>query len=277
MTELPDLDARLRALTDLDSTLLVEAAAGTGKTALLAGRVAVALIRRVTPDYIAAITFSEYAASQLAARINKYVVDLLKGDTPDCLKAVFPAGLTAEERVSLEAGHARIDELTVTTIHGFCQRLIHSYAVEANIDPGARMMDAPSSDAAFRMIFRQWLRDRLTKPQSAIDSIAVMSEDDPLHVEKRLSDLAEFRRRHRTARPVKADLTRRLDTISPRRCASFGSGWHSNLLRPLRCVSQTNSISLRGSTLTASIHCPTSDACGSWQTLLSSDVAMHRP
>jgi CRISPR-associated exonuclease Cas4 len=34
-----DKAARLRALTELDSTLLVEAAAGTGKTSLLAGRV----------------------------------------------------------------------------------------------------------------------------------------------------------------------------------------------------------------------------------------------
>lgn len=212
MTDLPDLEARLRAITDLDSTLLVEAAAGTGKTALLAGRVAFALARRVAPEHIAAITFSEYAASQLAARINKYVVALLKGDTPDCLKAVFPMGLTAEELASLDAGHARIDELTVTTIHGFCQRMIHSYAVEANIDPGARMMDGPTSDAAFRMIFRQWLRDRLTRPRGPIDPIAVMSEDDPLHVEERLGDLAEFRRRHRTARPVKANLARRLDT-----------------------------------------------------------------
>ena len=39
MTELADHEHRLRALTDLGATLLVEAAAGTGKTSLLAGRV----------------------------------------------------------------------------------------------------------------------------------------------------------------------------------------------------------------------------------------------
>jgi hypothetical protein len=38
MTKLPDEAERLRALTELASTLLVEAAAGTGKTSLLAGR-----------------------------------------------------------------------------------------------------------------------------------------------------------------------------------------------------------------------------------------------
>ena len=39
MIELVDSSERIRALTDLGSTLLVEAAAGTGKTALMAGRV----------------------------------------------------------------------------------------------------------------------------------------------------------------------------------------------------------------------------------------------
>jgi ATP-dependent exoDNAse (exonuclease V) beta subunit len=43
MTELADAPARLRALTDLASTLLVEAAAGTGKTALMAGRLTMLL------------------------------------------------------------------------------------------------------------------------------------------------------------------------------------------------------------------------------------------
>ncbi len=40
---------RHRALTDLEATLLVEAAAGTGKTSLLAGRVLFLLASGVTP------------------------------------------------------------------------------------------------------------------------------------------------------------------------------------------------------------------------------------
>ena len=46
MTTLADADARARALRDLRSTLLVEAAAGTGKTALMAGRLTMLLARR---------------------------------------------------------------------------------------------------------------------------------------------------------------------------------------------------------------------------------------
>src|SRR5437660_6134819 len=41
--KLPDETQRRRVLTDLGATLLVEAAAGTGKTSLIAGRVAILL------------------------------------------------------------------------------------------------------------------------------------------------------------------------------------------------------------------------------------------
>jgi CRISPR-associated exonuclease Cas4 len=64
MTTLADADARARALRDLRSTLLVEAGAGTGKTALMAGRLTMLLADGIEPVHIAAITFTELAASQ---------------------------------------------------------------------------------------------------------------------------------------------------------------------------------------------------------------------
>ena len=54
---LPDAQARLTALTDHDRTLLVEAGAGSGKTSLLAGRVALLIAAGVHPKEIVAITF----------------------------------------------------------------------------------------------------------------------------------------------------------------------------------------------------------------------------
>jgi len=62
-TTLPDAPARLRALTDHDSTLLIEAGAGSGKTALMAGRVALLVAAGTSPGDIVAITFTEAAAS----------------------------------------------------------------------------------------------------------------------------------------------------------------------------------------------------------------------
>ena len=65
-------------MTDFTSVLLVEAAAGTGKTSLMAGRVAMMLASGHEPGEIAAITFTELAASELARRIRETVDALLQ-------------------------------------------------------------------------------------------------------------------------------------------------------------------------------------------------------
>ncbi|MCK1568811.1 UvrD-helicase domain-containing protein [Bradyrhizobium sp. 173] len=136
---LVDQDNRWRAMTDFASILLVVAAAGTGKTSLMAGRVAMMLAAGHHPGEITAITFTELAASQLAARINETVDVLLAGEVPAFLKAVIPLGLSELQRSALVTASTQLDELTATTIHGFCQAIIRSHGVEAGLDPGARI------------------------------------------------------------------------------------------------------------------------------------------
>src|SRR6516164_8963969 len=182
MTTLADADARARALRDLRSTLLVEAGAGTGKTALMAGRLTMLLADGIEPVHIAAITFTELAASELATRVYRFIDELLAGRVPEAMSPALPGGLNAAQSAALAAGAATLDELTTATIHGFCQNIIHSYAVEADIDPGARILDASQAEAAFDAVFEQWLRRRLTGPARTGDPIATLSRDDPRHV-----------------------------------------------------------------------------------------------
>lgn len=221
MNTLADAPQRMRVLTDLQSTLLVEAAAGTGKTALIAGRVTMALVNGVAPRDLAAITFNELAASQLSTRIHTFTAELLADRPPQSLRLVLPNGLTLKQRCTLQEAVSKLDELTVTTLHGFCQILIHSYAVEANIDPGARMMDGPRAAAAFESVFDRWLRRRLSKPHDASDPVAALSQQAPRKVAQKLKDLAFFRLAHLSARTVRADLTERLDTALQDAIAHF--------------------------------------------------------
>ncbi len=79
---LPDQPQRTRALTDHGATLLIEAGAGSGKTSLMAGRIALMLAAGVQPRNIAAITFTELAAGQLFSRISEFVDTLLAGEIP---------------------------------------------------------------------------------------------------------------------------------------------------------------------------------------------------
>ncbi len=211
MIGLVDTPARIRALTDLGSTLLVEAAAGTGKTALMAGRLTMLLANGVEPGNVAAITFTELAASELATRVHRFIDELLAGRVPEAMIPALPDGLDDAKRVALSAAAGKLDELTTATIHGFCQSIILSYAVDADIDPGARMLDASQAEAAFDAVFEKWLRRRLTGPARPEDPIAALSRDDPRRVVSTLQGLARFRLDHRTARPFPADLSGRPD------------------------------------------------------------------
>jgi ATP-dependent exoDNAse (exonuclease V) beta subunit len=206
MTRLSDEDARRRALTDLGSTLLVEAAAGTGKTSLMAGRLAILLASAVEPRNIAGITFTELAAAELSARVRRFVDELRAGRIPRDLALALPSGLGTAHRLALASATPQLDELTTTTIHGFCQTIISGYAVEADLDPGARIMDRAETDAVFDAVFERWFKRRLGHSARAHDPIAALSREDPRGILNTLRDLARFRRRYRTARLLPPNL-----------------------------------------------------------------------
>jgi len=218
-----DAAARTRALTDLRSTLLVEAAAGTGKTALIAGRVVMLLAEGVPPARIAAITFTELAASELASRVRKYVNELRSGSIPVALALAFPRGLSDGAKTRLVDGASRLDELTAATIHSFCQRLILSHVVEADIDPGAVIIDADQADAAFQSVVSSWLKRRLDESADPSDPIVVLSRADPRGVVETLRLLARFRRDYRRAEILPANLSGRPDAALLESIRSLGS------------------------------------------------------
>ena len=89
------------ALFDYDATLLVEAGAGSGKTALMAGRVALMLAHGVRPRDIVAITFTEAAAAELLERTQRFVASLTVGTLPSELQEALRTGLSADQRVAI--------------------------------------------------------------------------------------------------------------------------------------------------------------------------------
>src|SRR5262249_34577442 len=121
---LPDRTARTTALTGLDRSFLVEAGAGSGKTSIMAGRVAPLFAQGVEPKNVAAITFTEFAASELRIRIQRFVNELCVGTIPPDLESAFPKELSVLQRENLARARQALDELSCSTIHGFAQALI---------------------------------------------------------------------------------------------------------------------------------------------------------
>lgn len=191
-----DDGARRDAISRHDSSILVEAGAGSGKTAVMAGRIAVMLAQGVAPRAIAAVTFTELAASELVARIRDFVADLAAGHIAPELAVGLPDGLSQAQRDNLIAATAAIDEITCSTIHGFCQRLIKPYPAEADIDPGAAVMDRNQADLASIEIIDDWLRERLSGDHCGI--LAEMVLHSPGETVTLMHRIAEALRRRRS-------------------------------------------------------------------------------
>jgi ATP-dependent helicase/nuclease subunit A len=132
--------------------VLLEAGAGTGKTGVMVDRYCRLLCDEgISPDAILAFTFTDKAAAELRQRIR------------------------AELARRAELGSTRASELLsaiggawVTTIHGFCNRLLAGHPVAAGIDPGFRVLDAPETARAAREAFDEALAEFLT-PQLPTD------------------------------------------------------------------------------------------------------------
>jgi ATP-dependent helicase/nuclease subunit A len=133
---IPDAAARRRIRDTIDRNLLVEAAAGTGKTTSLVDRM-VALVGSGTPvDRLCAVTFTIKAAAQLDQRFQTALETAAREETdPD-------------RRRRFEEALARLDACFVGTIHAFCSRLLRERPVEAGLDPGFEEMDEAADVAA---------------------------------------------------------------------------------------------------------------------------------
>ncbi len=130
---------RISIATALDTTLFVEAGAGSGKTKSLVDRVvALITVEGVPMREIVAVTFTDKAAAELRDRIR-------------CeLERV--AGAHADEpAVSQRAMRARdeLDAAAVSTLHAFARRILSEHAIEAGLPPRIEVLDDVESQIAF--------------------------------------------------------------------------------------------------------------------------------
>ena len=157
LTDLTDRADRLLVRDGLDETVIVEAAAGTGKTTELVARILNVLATgRARIDQIVAVTFTEKAAGELKLRIRQELE-------------------TARQRAGDWKVHAnltdaiqRLEEAHVSTIHGFCADLLRERPVEAGADPLFDVLTEPRAERLFADAFHAWLHERLEDPPAGV-------------------------------------------------------------------------------------------------------------
>ncbi|HEY2767415.1 MAG TPA: UvrD-helicase domain-containing protein [Solirubrobacteraceae bacterium] len=141
--------------------LLLAAAAGSGKTAVLVERF-VRAIREdgVAPGRILAITFTERAAGELRARVRERLLAL------------------GEREAARDTEGAPIG-----TFHGFCTRLLRIHALHAGLDPEFAILDEPGAGRLALLAFRRALAELLTEErparerEQAVDLVAAYGAD----------------------------------------------------------------------------------------------------
>ncbi|HVZ80101.1 MAG TPA: UvrD-helicase domain-containing protein [bacterium] len=190
-----DQSVRESVIHDHDTLFAVDAGAGTGKTTLLVSRLIALLLEKQAPlSRIAAITFTEKAAAELAER--------LRSKLEEALGPVRPASLAQGDQ-SQEAVLARktiilkaledMERAPISTIHSFCAGLLREYPVEARVDPQFTLMDEVQSGAFENQAWDHWLKKNLAKPVEPLFQFLRLGGTF-----EHLDELKQFLKRNRT-------------------------------------------------------------------------------
>jgi ATP-dependent helicase/nuclease subunit A len=170
-TPLPDQAARKLIKEALDSNILVEAAAGTGKTASMVARMVEILRTGMCKNIrsMAAVTFTRKASAELRSRFRIKLEEAVREEKSQAEDNLYRALLN-------------IEQCFIGTIHSFCGRLLRERPVEAGIDPTFEELDENTD-----LVLRGEAWAEYSSRVIADDSHGILEELDELGLS--LSDL----------------------------------------------------------------------------------------
>ncbi len=169
-----------KAITTVDRSVFVSASAGTGKTAVLAGRF-VDIVTRchdVSSNEILVMTFTEAAAEQMRLRIS------------DMLNAVC---LTNND-LRLRRQLMLVETADICTMHSFCKKIISENFNVLKLDPSFRIINSDEqkllkSEALEKTIDCAWRQENLVSGLGELfNRRNVLSDDGFLYALQQASD-----------------------------------------------------------------------------------------
>ncbi|MFD0672078.1 UvrD-helicase domain-containing protein [Cohnella sp. GCM10027633] len=170
------------------TNLLVAAAAGSGKTAVLVERIISRIADETKPldvDAMLVATFTKAAAAEMKERI-RHALDVALEKTPDSRH--------------LRRQLALLPRASVTTLHSFCLEIVERYAPLIDLDPGFRMANETESELLRMDTLDELFEERYAEegdggPLSRLaDVFGGERSDEPLH--RLVLELNEFAGSH---------------------------------------------------------------------------------
>lgn len=129
------------------SDILVAAAAGSGKTAVLVERIIKKLTNQEAPlniDEILVATFTNAAAEEMRSRIGKALEEAITKD---------PTSYHLKKQLSL------LQRASISTLHSFCTSVVRQYAYLLDLDPAFRIADTMELDLIKQEVMEEMFED----------------------------------------------------------------------------------------------------------------------
>ncbi len=132
MSEVKWTNEQLQAIQEKNSNILVAAAAGSGKTAVLVERIIHKIIdEQMDIDKMLVVTFTNAAASEMRERI---------------LEAIYKKLEENPENVHLQRQIILLNKASICTIHSFCLDVIHNHFYEIDLPSNFKIADTAEID-----------------------------------------------------------------------------------------------------------------------------------
>lgn len=140
--------------------LLVSAAAGSGKTAVLVERIMRLLCNAdpvVDADRLLVVTFTNAAAAEMRQKIERALRKRLAQDP---------------QNATLRRQQALLHKAQISTVHAFCQNLLHRYFYACDVDPGFTIIDAVEGELLRKSVLAELLEERMTHSTTGFRRLA---------------------------------------------------------------------------------------------------------
>lgn len=139
---------QLQAIETDNCNILVAAAAGSGKTAVLVERIIQGLLRKENPldiERLLVVTFTEAAAAEMRSRIGGVLEKALSQN---------PYNENLQKQLLL------LNKASISTIHSFCLSVVRQYFYRLDLDPLLDVMGANESVLLKQEILDKVLEDK---------------------------------------------------------------------------------------------------------------------
>lgn len=170
MSEVKWTEEQSQAIHEKGSNILVAAAAGSGKTAVLVERIINKIIQEeIDIDKLLVVTFTNAAASEMRERILNAIYKKIEEE---------PTNLRLQKQITL------LNKSNICTIHSFCLDVIRNNFYEINISPNFRIGDTAEIELLKEEVLDELFEDLYLKEDEGflklLEIYTSYKDDEPL-------------------------------------------------------------------------------------------------